>query len=235
MVGKEDFEAGMYGNTLARIMSCLSETEVKGWRQLLDETGLGGKDFEQGLSRLEKLGYVTCKRLHEGIGDNLFYLKHSQSERPSSSSSLELGASLMELDPQLERRRSGAWQALQSATDDRYSQAATSMREVLRQLLDKLAPDRNVIDATWYRKPRQGASVVTRAMKVRYAVGGKSNSVSESTLRQINALAHVVDTTYARLSSEVHKEPASQDNIARALLKACESLMELILAERARG
>lgn len=229
MVGKEDFEAGMYGNTLSRIMSCLSETCPKGYSQLLKDTGLGGGDFDKGLSKLEELGCITSKRLREGIGDNIFYLKLSESERPSALPSLR--AFLTKLDPQLERRRSGAWQTLQSATDDRHSQAATSMREVLRELLEKLAPDKDVMRAPWYDKPKEGTPV-TRAMRVRYALTGISNSLSGSRLRQVNALADAADATYARLSSEIHKGVASQDKAARAYLTACESVMELIVAER---
>ncbi len=45
MVGKEDFGAGVYGDTLSKIISCLSETHPKGYIQLKQDTGLGGGDL----------------------------------------------------------------------------------------------------------------------------------------------------------------------------------------------
>ena len=80
MVGKEDFEAGMYGNTLNKIMSCLSVTQVKGYSHLLKHTGLNAGDLDKGLQKLEELGYIESKRLREGLGDNVFYIKRSVSE-----------------------------------------------------------------------------------------------------------------------------------------------------------
>ena len=80
MVGKEDFEAGVYGRTLSKIMSCLSATYAKGYSQLRKDTGLNAGDFDKGLMKLEELGYVESKRLREGLGDNVFYLKRSNSE-----------------------------------------------------------------------------------------------------------------------------------------------------------
>ncbi len=317
MVGKEDFEAGMYGDTLSKIISCLSETHPKGYSQLKQDTGLGGGDLDKGLSELEKLGYIESKRLREGLGDNVFYLKRPKSETSKAISSVSeiqfdilsymrdwershdsklvdantvakalnlsvadindeidileadgaikvartfgdnpslwltgkgkkilrystiepnlklspLKELLMKLDPELERKRLGAWQALETATVDRHSQAANSMREVLRQFLQKLSPDYHVVQAPWYSKPKQG-SLVTRAMRVRYALAGTSVSVSESALKQINALSAAADATYAKLSDQAHKDRAGKDETTRAYLTACESVMELIVANR---
>jgi len=317
MVGKEDFEAGMYGDTLSKIINCLSETRPKGYSQLKQDTGLGGGDLDKGLSELEKLGYIESKRLHEGLGDNVFYLKSPKPETSKTISSVSeiqfgilcyihdwershgselvdaktiaqalnisvadindeidileadgavkvartfgdnpslwltgkgkkilrystirpslslspLKEFLTKLDPELERKRLGAWQVLESGMADRHSQAANSMREILRQFLQKLSPDYHVVQAPWYYKPKQG-SPVTRPMRVRYALGGTSVSVSESTLKQVNTLAAAADATYARLSEQAHKRKAGQDNTTRAYLTACESLMELIVVNR---
>jgi hypothetical protein len=51
------------------------------------------------------------------------------------------------IDPNLEKKRKGAWQTYQSNSDDCLSQAMHSMREVLRQLLDKLAPEDQIPNA----------------------------------------------------------------------------------------
>lgn len=134
---------------------------------------------------------------------------------------------LKRIDPELERKRLGAWQTLDGSTVDKHAQAANSMREVLSQLLDKLAPSKQIQKASWYKKPEQG-SKITRAMKVRWAIARDSSSVSESTLNQVNTLIDSVDATYKKLSAEGHQKKAGKDQIIRACLNACESVIELI-------
>jgi len=82
MIGKEDFEAGMYGDDLSKIMSCLSETHVKGYSQVMQETGLGGGVLDKRLIELENLGWIRSKRLQPErvIGDHVFYLKLHKTE-----------------------------------------------------------------------------------------------------------------------------------------------------------
>ena len=138
---------------------------------------------------------------------------------------------LMKLDPQLERKRRGAWQTLKGSSADKHAQAAHSMREVLSQLLDKLAPGERVKKASWYKKPKSG-DPVTRAMRVRWAIAGNSANVSNSTLEQIESLAKAVDTTYAKLSAEGHEGKVGKDQISHACINACESVIELIAASR---
>ena len=53
------------------------------------------------------------------------------------------------IDPELESKRVGAWHALESNLPDSLSQASHSMREVLRQLLEKLAPASQVELSPW--------------------------------------------------------------------------------------
>lgn len=138
---------------------------------------------------------------------------------------------LIQLDPELERKRQGAWQTLEGGTSDRHAQAASSMREVLRQVLDTIAPREQVQKALWYKKPKQGGPV-TRAMRVRFAIAGDSTDVSKSMLRHIDTLADAVDATYAKLSAEEHESKSGEDLITRACLKSCESVIELIVASR---
>jgi hypothetical protein len=138
---------------------------------------------------------------------------------------------LMKLDPQLERKRQGAWQTLEGSTTDKHAQAANSMRDVLSQLLDRLAPSVEVTKASWYKKPKQG-NPVTRAMRVQWAIAGNSANVSSSTLEQIETLVKAVDATYAKLSAEGHEGKPGKDQITRACMKACESVIELIAASR---
>jgi len=64
---------------------------------------------------------------------------------------------------------------------------------------------------------------------VRYAIARASVNISTSTLEQINTLSRAVDATYAKLSAEGHQRGAGKDRLTSAYLKACESVMELIV------
>ena len=105
------------------------------------------------------------------------------------------------------------------------------MREVLRQLLDNLAPASEVEKAPWYKKPKDGAPV-TRTMRIQYALSGSSEIESESTLSLINGIAEAVKSMYAKLSAESHSDKRLKVSSVRMYLNACESLIGLIATER---
>jgi hypothetical protein len=136
------------------------------------------------------------------------------------------------IDPELERKRQGAWQTFYSTSQDRISQAIYSMREVLRLLLDILAPEKEIPKAPWYNKPKKGAALVTRKMRVRYALGGVKHEVSESTLDLIVSLADTVEKTYSKLSAETHCQNEVTDTKTEAYLKSCEAVILLLLVHR---
>ena len=136
------------------------------------------------------------------------------------------------LEPELERKRQGSWQTFQGKSQDRLSQAMSSMREVLRQLLDILAPEEDIPKAPWYSKPRQGGNAITRKMRVRYALAGNSPNVSQSTLKLIESLASSVDETYHVLSAESHRLDESLDAQVEAHLKLSEAVILTLLVNR---
>jgi len=138
---------------------------------------------------------------------------------------------LEDIDPELESKRVGAWCVLESNLPDSLSQASHSMREVLRQLLDKLAPASRIKISPWYQKPKEG-SPITRAMRIRYAIAGPSPVPSESTLAFINGMAEAIDTMHAKLSAETHSAKKPKTSTTRMYLNACEALIGLIATER---
>jgi len=105
------------------------------------------------------------------------------------------------IDPYFEKKRTGVWVTFNGNSPDKVAQATHSMREVLNQLLDKLAPDQNIIDAPWYMEPTKGAKV-TRKMKVRYILSDEKQPSSKSTVNFIESLSNTTDETYAKLSAE---------------------------------
>ena len=163
--------------------------------------------------------------------------KTIKSERPNSLATVATHTTaliqnfLENIDPDLELKRAGAWEAVESNSPDARAQASHSMRELLRQLLDKLAPTEEVLKAPWYKKPQSGASV-TRAMRIRYALAGISDVHSESTFSLINDLAAAVDSMYAKLSAESHSDKKVTVTATRMYLSACEAVIGLIASQR---
>ena len=150
---------------------------------------------------------------------------------PSTHTTVLIQSFLEQISPDLEIKRSGAWQALEGGTQDGPAQAAYSMREVLRQLLDNLAPEADIQKAPWYKKPQKDPPV-TRAMRIRYAITGTSDLESESTLSFINGMSEAVNSMYAKLSAETHGDKKPKISNTRMYLNACESLIGLIATER---
>lgn len=135
------------------------------------------------------------------------------------------------VDPYFENKRIGAWVTFKGDSPDKIAQATHSMREVLSQLLEKLAPDKNVIEASWYIEPTKGQKV-TRKMRVRYILSDESQPASKSTVNFIDSLADTADEMYAQLSKEAHKRGESVESIAESYLHACELVLLLILQNR---
>jgi len=168
-------------------------------------------------------------------------VSQSQAQKPKESSTpvstplthttALIQSFLEQISQDLESKRSGAWQALESGTQDGPAQATHSMREVLRQILDNLAPTADVQKAPWYKKLKEGPPV-TRAMKIRYAITGTSDVESESTLSLINGMSDAVNSMYAKLSAESHSGTRLKISTVRMYLNACEALIGLIATER---
>lgn len=138
---------------------------------------------------------------------------------------------LESIDPELELKRLGAWEALNSNRPEGRRQATHSMREVLRLLLDKLSPAEKVQKTPWYKRPESGASI-TRAMKIRYAIAKDSNEISESTFSLIRDMSATVESMYAKLSAQSHTEKKTTITATRMYLIACETTIGLIATAR---
>jgi len=150
---------------------------------------------------------------------------------PSTHMTVLIQTFLEQISPDLESKRAGAWQALESGTQDGPAQAASSMRELLSQVLDNLAPSGFVQKAPWYKKPKQEPAV-TRATKIRYAITGTSDVQSESTLSLINGISEAINAVYAKLSAASHSRTRLKISNVRMYLFACEAIIGLISTER---
>jgi len=65
---------------------------------------------------------------------------------------IELDTYLEKFDPQLRRRRAGAWQVFHSCSDDSVAQASHTMRDILRIVIAKEASNEKIEICPWYKK-----------------------------------------------------------------------------------
>lgn len=92
----------------------------------------------------------------------------------------------------------GSWAVLDSNSPDRIRQAAHSGRELLMQVLEKLAPD-SAFDAEAIKKDGYGGKV-TRKMRIKKILG----SDSKSAVGWVDSVAKALDETYDRLAGVSH-------------------------------
>lgn len=96
-------------------------------------------------------------------------------------------------------------------TDDRlsWSGSAHEIREVLRGLLEVLAPDTNVTAQTWYVQGKN-TSGPTHKQRVRYILqmrgaGSKEQKVAEQADVMEDKIGNLVRATYTRASDAAHR------------------------------
>ena len=166
------------------------------------------------------------------LGKNQAEPRHANlSVLPVTSATVLVQSFLESIDAELERKRTGAWEALNSGRHDCTSQACHSMREVLRLMVTKLAPDAKIVQATWYKKPLTG-SPINRTMRIRYALTGDSLETSDSAFKLVEDLSSALQSMYAKLSAESHTDKGMTVSAARMYLAACEGLIGLFAAAR---
>jgi len=110
---------------------------------------------------------------------------------------------LARVAPYLPDKVTGAWATLNSNNPDRVAQASHSIREVLTQTLDLLAPD-EVFTEDERRQHGAEGKKVTRKMRVAYILAGGSKSAIVWLCEQADA----IEASYNRLCSEAHVRSA---------------------------
>ena len=114
----------------------------------------------------------------------------------------ELKSELEKINAPLASMFEGAWQTLMDKSKlDRYRQAAHSMRNLITNLLNLLAPHEEVKQAEWY-KQISTKNQATRPQRVKYAImGGKpEKKIDEKDVEEIDNLAKDTDDVYSYLS-----------------------------------
>ena len=153
----------------------------------------------------------------------------------------ELEYELRKIDERLANMFVGAWQTLRDTSKrDRYRQASTSMRELLSQFLDLLAPPEEVKKADWYEPERDEErkkirKKPSRGARVKYAIiGGRSEkTIDEEDLKPIIALMKDTHKVYGDLS-KLHSREEGFFNLVESHMERCEEVIRTILELRKR-
>jgi hypothetical protein len=105
--------------------------------------------------------------------------------------SLDVGPQLKKLDPRLEERWRGAWQALRSTNPDKVSQAANSMVEVLDKVIARVCGDRPFKEILAERYPLQERFILAQRAAISalkeslHAVKHETNAQSVHTAQDL--------------------------------------------------
>jgi hypothetical protein len=116
-----------------------------------------------------------------------------------------LNRKLHEIAPRLENKLDGAWETFYDRTKvDRFRQASSSMRELISDTLQVLAPDLRIQEASWFSKkdPHRRPTQTDRA---RYAIVGKNAAVDEKDLKSVADLAKSIRESYEELNKYTHE------------------------------
>jgi hypothetical protein len=119
---------------------------------------------------------------------------HEAAPLPKHQPKFDVGPLLRTLDPRLNARWRGAWEALQSNNPDKVSQAANSMVEVVDQVIDRVRGTQEFKDYLDARFPAQTDVVIaTRALisrlketlhKVKHETNEQPPKVAQSLIHQ---------------------------------------------------
>ena len=125
-----------------------------------------------------------------------------------------LNQMLASLDPIFVRKRDGSWQALKGSNPDGPSQASSSYRELLRMVLDTLAPD---------VKADNSQQASKRKLQIHQILPGRERAFAQ-------VIGDGLQELYALLSKHIHSH--SRDRLAvEAALTIGDGLLLLLLSK----
>lgn len=143
----------------------------------------------------------------------------------------EIADMLASYDPDLEEKRKGAWQTFYSASSDRLSQAANTMRDLIRLFISKYASNDDVKKASWWENDPNTKDGVSLKQRIRFLINeGKSNADFEE-LKFIEGQVNRFENDFKSLNSIAHGSKRKETAV-EASMKSIEQLLLLILQQR---
>jgi hypothetical protein len=133
----------------------------------------------------------------------------------------ELAPKLFEIGESLSTKLNGSWETLSDfSKDDRVSQSAHSARDLISDILIKLAPDEKVMKMEWF-KPETREGRPSQKQRAKYAILGKNTALSDLDIQPIHDLSDNIRASYQSLTSLAHLRDYGND-----LQKMTENLID---------
>lgn len=145
----------------------------------------------------------------------------------------ELDAALHRLAPSLVELRQGVWSAATSSAPDSPRHAAHSARELLRQVLDAVAPIEEVRTQSWFQPDKSSRSGITRRMRVRLALQKRGLGNSERDRKVVESAMALISDLYDKLSAEAHLEAGNRQVLD--CLRLAEAALGILLVDGGRA
>ena len=149
----------------------------------------------------------------------------------------ELLAQLERLSQDFRAMLLGSWQTFYSNNPDRFRQAATSIRELLRMVLDRLAPRSVVAQNLGMQKKQQAdgsfkspEAQVTHAMQISAVMHAAPKGIVEDARALGTVLEALERGVYGALNVPLHGDQRIAAQTTHALLQSGEALLSLLLA-----
>lgn len=153
-------------------------------------------------------------------------------ENPTSFLNLvedeDLSRLLGEYDSDLETQRRGAWNAFYSASETKLSQAAHTMRDLLRLLISRHASNAEVKKASWWTETAGSKDGVSLTQRLRYLLYGKKETQDPDTVAFIESQVSKFKEDSNLLQAAAHGSKKSEAAV-EASMKSVEQLVLLIL------
>jgi hypothetical protein len=167
------------------------------------------------------------------------YWSHAPESAPAGKDQ-EVGKKLKSLDDDLAESYEQVVEDLMQMNRRTYRGTAAELREVLRGVLDRLAPDSEVKSADWFKQAKQKGtrkdekptmSEKTKFIMRKHGSGSAATEAAESYMSSVEErLGHVVRATYRRASNSTHSG-AEREEILQQLRYANALLAELLPRE----
>jgi len=140
----------------------------------------------------------------------------------------DLDQALRQLDPAFVDLRYAILSALVSNESEPIRHAAHSARELLRQVLDKLAPEDEIRANPNFTPSKDSKTGITRKMRVRHAMEKLGNQ-SDSDAELVANLSEQIDILYNKLSAEAHRNVGEQHKDITDVVNITESALKRLL------
>jgi len=143
----------------------------------------------------------------------------------------DLDKELEKIDSNLPNRRKGAWETYNSASSDKLSQAANSMRNILSCLISMWASNDDVKSAIWWKPVEDTKEGVSTWQRLRYLLFGPGNIVDKNLLDRIGEEVNKIYKSNEVLNKTAHGS-AKYKELVEANMRLIEDTLHSIIYMR---